>query len=116
MIWFQRNFLLDGNVLEANGDPRDGGAWYGAATVAGTYNDTITYRNNHTKNNIRKGLDVHDGNNILIENNLLEGDYLYGLEVYNRRFTMDRVVIRGNTIIQNPANRVSIDNGRPIIS
>lgn len=59
---------------------------------------------------------MHDGNNILIENNLLEGDYLYGLEVYNRRFTMDRVVIRGNTIIQNPANRVSIDDGRPIIN
>lgn len=59
---------------------------------------------------------MHDGNNILIENNLLEGDYLYGLEVYNRRFTMDRVVIRGNIIIQNPANRVSIDDGRPIIN
>ncbi|WP_369588533.1 family 20 glycosylhydrolase [Kingella oralis] len=111
MIGFQRNFTAGNNDLEANGDSRDGGTGYGAATVAGSYNFGVRYARNRTKNNYRKGLDAHDGNDIVIEHNTLEGDYQTSIEVYNRQFTMDRVAIRHNTIIQNPANRIRQDDG-----
>ena len=111
LIGFQRNFTAENNDLEANGDSRDGGTGYGAATVAGSYNFGVRYARNRTKNNYRKGLDAHDGNDIVIEHNTLEGDYQTSIEVYNRQFTMDRVAIRHNTIIQNPANRIRQDDG-----
>ena len=56
--------------------------------MAGSYGFGITYSRNTTDHNYRKGLDIHDGNHITIENNTLNGDRLYGIGVYNRQFTM----------------------------
>lgn len=73
----------------------------------------ITYTNNTTDHNYRKGLDIHDGNNILIENNTLNGDRLYGVAVYNRQFTMDNVIIKNNVVTQDPSFRLD-KNDNPI--
>ena len=81
MFGYQRNFVVDNNILSYNGHVLDGGTGYGAASMAGSYNDGITYTGNYTNYNYRKGLDIHDGNKILIENNVSLGDRLNGIEV-----------------------------------
>lgn len=102
---FQRDFLVENNTLSYNGHPHDGGTGYGAASEAGSYNYGITFRNNTTQSNYRKGLDIHDGDHILIENNNLYGDRLHGIAVYNRAYIMTDVTIRNNNIVSNPSFR-----------
>ena len=79
--------------------------------MAGSYNIGVTYRNNHTDHNYRKGLDIHDGEHILIENNRSDGDRLNGIAVYNRRFSMTDVTIRNNTVSADPNFRLAEDDG-----
>ena len=87
MVGYQKNFVGEGNRLEWNGHEADGGTGYGMTAMAGSYNYGITFRNNTTDHNYRKGLDVHDGTGIVIENNVLNGDRLYGIAAYNRQFS-----------------------------
>ena len=101
LVSYQKNFLGEGNLLSWNGHQDDGGTGYGIAAAAGSYNYGITYRKNTTDHNYRKGLDVHDGTDVLIENNTLNGDRLYGIAVYNRQFSLDNVKISGNVITQD---------------
>ena len=103
-------FIGEGNRLDWNGHEADGGTGYGMAVVAGSYNYGVTYRKNTTNHNYRKGLDVHDGTGIVIEDNVLTGDRLYGIAAYNRQFSMDKVKITGNTIIQDPSFRLNVDD------
>ena len=110
LIGFQQNFIGEGNRLDWNGHEADGGTGYGMAVVAGSYNYGVTYRKNTTNHNYRKGLDVHDGTGIIIEDNVLTGDRLYGIAAYNRQFSMDKVKITGNTIIQDPSFRLNVDD------
>ena len=110
LIGFQQNFIGEGNRLDWNGHEADGGTGYGMAVVAGSYNYGVTYRKNTTDHNYRKGLDVHDGTGIVIEDNVLTGDRLYGIAAYNRQFSMDKVKITGNTIIQDPSFRLNVDD------
>ena len=110
LIGFQQNFIGEGNRLDWNGHEADGGTGYGMAVVAGSYNYGVTYRKNTTNHNYRKGLDVHDGTGIVIEDNVLTGDRLYGIAAYNRQFSMDKVKITGNTIIQDPSFRLNVDD------
>ncbi|MCP1771595.1 hypothetical protein J2T38_000395, partial [Neisseria perflava] len=110
MVAYQQNFVAEGNYLAWNGHEADGGTGYGITTMAGSYNYGITYRENTTDHNYRKGLDVHDGTDILIENNTLNGDRLYGIAVYNRQFSMDNVIITGNTITQDETFRLETDD------
>ena len=110
LIGFQQNFIGEGNRLDWNGHEADGGTGYGMAVAAGSYNYGITYRKNTTDHNYRKGLDVHDGTGIVIEDNVLTGDRLYGIVAYNRQFSMDKVKITGNTIIQDPNFRLNVDD------
>ncbi|ASK27707.1 hypothetical protein BG910_08120 [Neisseria chenwenguii] len=110
LVAYQKNFTADGNYLAWNGHKADGGTGYGIATMAGSYNYGVTYKNNTTDHNYRKGLDVHDGNNILIANNISNGDRLYGIAVYNRQFYMDDVKIIGNTVTQDKNFRLAADD------
>ena len=110
LIGFQQNFIGEGNRLDWNGHEADGGTGYGMAVAAGSYNYGVTYRKNTTNHNYRKGLDVHDGTGIVIEDNVLTGDRLYGIAAYNRQFSMDKVKITGNTIIQDPSFRLNVDD------
>ncbi len=110
LLAYQKDFTADGNTMSWNGHEADGGTGYGIASMAGSYNYGITYTNNTTDHNYRKGLDVHDGDDIVIENNTSIGDRLYGIAVYNRQFTMDTVKINNNTIIADPDFRLAQDD------
>ena len=110
LVSYQKNFLGEGNLLSWNGHQDDGGTGYGIAAAAGSYNYGITYRKNTTDHNYRKGLDVHDGTDVLIENNTLNGDRLYGIAVYNRQFSLDNVKISGNVITQDTSFRLAVDD------
>ena len=113
MFGYQRNFVVDNNILSYNGHVLDGGTGYGAASMAGSYNDGITYTGNYTNYNYRKGLDIHDGNKILIENNISLGDRLNGIEVYNRANPMTDVIIRNNKVTQDPNSKLENDDDDP---
>lgn len=113
MFGYQRNFVVDNNILSYNGHVLDGGTGYGAASMAGSYNDGITYTGNYTNYNYRKGLDIHDGNKTLIENNVSLGDRLNGIEVYNRANPMTDVIIRNNKVTQDPNSKLENDDDDP---
>lgn len=110
LVAYQEDFVANGNIAAWNGSQYDGGTGYGIAALAGTYNFGITYINNYTDHNYRKGLDVHDGTDIVIQNNVSNGDRLYGIAVYNRQYAMDNVVIKDNTVIQDPSFRLYYDD------
>lgn len=110
LLAYQKDFVAEGNRLARNGHEADGGTGYGIAASAGSYNYGVTFRGNTTDHNYRKGLDIHDGTDILIENNSLNGDRLYGIAVYNRQFSMDNVVIRNNKVIHDPTFHLANDD------
>ena len=110
MVAYQKNFTASGNYLAYNGHKADGGTGYGATVMAGSYNYGVTFTKNTTDHNYRKGLDVHDGTGFTITNNILNGDRLHGIAVYNRQFAMDKVKISGNTITQDPNFRLADDD------
>lgn len=107
---YQNGFKISNSVSYENGHTRSGGTGYGFASEAGSMNNNITFRNNFTSHNYRKGLDIHDGDNILIENNISHGDRLLGISVYNRTFKMENVTIRNNTVFQDTHNRLERDD------
>ncbi|OSI16254.1 right-handed parallel beta-helix repeat-containing protein [Neisseria dumasiana] len=110
LVSYQKGFVAEGNTLSWNGHKDDGGTGYGIALVAGSYNNGITIAKNKTDHNYRKGIDSHDGNNITIKDNILNGDRMYGIAVENRQFTMDKVTIHNNKIIQDPSFRLLRDD------
>ncbi|MGT2718118.1 G5 domain-containing protein [Streptococcus oricebi] len=107
---YQTNFLIQSTTASENGHPRSGGTGYGFASEAGSYNKGIVFRNNLTSHNYRKGMDIHDGDQILIENNVSHGDRLLGISVYNRTFPMENVIIRKNLISQDKGNRMAFND------
>ncbi|WP_297955923.1 right-handed parallel beta-helix repeat-containing protein, partial [uncultured Neisseria sp.] len=110
LVSYQEDFVADNNTFSYNGHAGDGGTGYGIATMAGSYNFGVTFSNNRTDHNYRKGLDVHDGTDIVISNNISNGDRMYGIAVYNRQFAMENVKITGNTIIQDAKFRLLHDD------
>lgn len=107
---YQTDFLVEGSVLSENGHKLNGSTGYGVASSAGSYNSDIIFRNNTSTYNYRKGFDIHDGDKILIENNVSYGDRLLGISVYNRTYPMENVIIRNNVVTQDPANRLAVND------
>lgn len=107
---YQTNILIEGTTTSENGHKLNGSTGYGFASEAGSYNNGIVFRNNTSTYNYRKGLDIHDGDRILIENNVSYGDRLLGISVYNRNFKMENVIIRNNIITQDKTNRLAKDD------
>ena len=107
---YQTNILIEGTTTSENGHKLNGSTGYGFASEAGSYNNGIIFRNNTSTYNYRKGLDIHDGDRILIENNISYGDRLLGISVYNRNFKMENVVIRNNVVTQDKTNRLVRDD------
>ena len=107
---YQTNILIEGTTTSENGHKLNGSTGYGFASEAGSYNNGIVFRNNTSTYNYRKGLDIHDGDRILIENNISYGDRLLGISVYNRNFKMENVVIRNNVVTQDKTNRLVRDD------
>ncbi len=110
MVAFQKSFTAENNTLAWNGHAKDGGTGYGISLMAGSYNNGVTITGNTTNHNYRKGIDSHDGNNVVIKNNTLNGDRMYGIAVENRQFSMDKVTIQNNTIKQDPSFRLTRDD------
>lgn len=110
MVAFQKSFTAENNTLAWNGHEKDGGTGYGISLMAGSYNNGITITGNTTDHNYRKGIDSHDGNNIVIKNNILNGDRMYGISVENRQFSMDKITIQNNIIQQDPSFRLTRDD------
>ncbi len=111
LIAFQRDITVKNNDLARNGHEADGGTGYGVASSSGSFNKGVNYIGNRTDHNYRKGLDVHDGENIVIENNTINGDRIDGIAVYNRQFAMTRVKIHNNHITVDPDFRLEVDDG-----
>ena len=107
---YQTNILIEGTTTSENGHKLNGSTGYGFASEAGSYNNGIVFRNNTSTYNYRKGLDIHDGDRILIENNISYGDRLLGISVYNRNFKMENVIIRNNVVTQDKTNRLVRDD------
>lgn len=107
---YQTNILIEGTTTSENGHKLNGSTGYGFASESGSYNNGIVFRNNTSTYNYRKGLDIHDGDRILIENNVSYGDRLLGISVYNRNFKMENVIIRNNIITQDKTNRLAKDD------
>ncbi len=110
MVAFQKSFTAENNTLAWNGHEKDGGTGYGISLMAGSYNNGVTITGNTTNHNYRKGIDSHDGNNVVIKNNTLNSDRMYGIAVENRQFSMDKVTIQNNTIKQDPSFRLTRDD------
>lgn len=110
MVAFQKSFTAENNTLAWNGHAKDGGTGYGISLMAGSYNNGVTITGNTTNHNYRKGIDSHDGNNVIIKNNTLNGDRMYGIAVENRLFSMDKITIQNNTIKQDPSFRLTRDD------
>ena len=70
--------------------------------MAGSYNIGVTYRNNHTDHNYRKGLGHPRRRTHPTSKTTSDGDRLNGIAVYNRRFSMTDVTIRNNTVSADP--------------
>ncbi|MGT2637173.1 G5 domain-containing protein [Streptococcus ratti] len=107
---YQTDFLVEESVLSENGHKLNGSTGYGVASSAGSYNSDIIFRNNTSTYNYRKGFDIHDGDKILIENNVSYGDRLLGISVYNRTYPMENVIIRNNVVTQDPENRLAVND------
>ncbi|MEX2804368.1 G5 domain-containing protein [Streptococcus sp. H31] len=104
---YQTSFLVEGTTLSENGHYLSGSTGYGVASSAGSYNSQIVFRDNVSTYNYRKGFDIHDGDYILIENNISYGDRLLGISVYNRTYPMENVIIRNNVVTQDKDNRLA---------
>lgn len=114
MVAFQKNFTAENNTLAWNGHVKDGGTGYGIALMAGSYNNGVTIAGNTTDHNYRKGIDSHDGNNVVIKNNTSNGDRMYGIAVENRQFSMNKITIQNNTITQDKNFRLASDDDRGV--
>ncbi|MCW6652792.1 G5 domain-containing protein [Aerococcaceae bacterium NML210727] len=110
MFAYQENFIAENNLVYDNGHPLSGSTGYGIASSAGSYNNHIHYRKNTSYRNYRKGLDIHDADNIVIVGNLSIGDRLNGISVYNRSYKMEHVKIENNLVLQIPEHRLAKDD------
>lgn len=99
--------------MSYNGHRNDSNAGYGFALGIGSYNDGVKITNNTTSHNYRKGIDVHDGDNILIQGNTSNSDRLFGIGIVARTFAMRNITIKDNTIKFNPTFHVFTDDTEP---
>jgi len=91
-----QNVEVANNTFYKNGSYYDPGTGYGfAGTSAETVQD-IVVKNNRAIENYRKGIDFHNGRNIQILNNFVDGNRLYGIFVSGNR--VNDVLVEGNIV------------------
>ncbi|MBR6558412.1 MAG: right-handed parallel beta-helix repeat-containing protein [Clostridia bacterium] len=88
--------IIENNVMEYHGSDDDGGTGYGCAGLKAAYPYNARVINNEANYNYRKGIDVHAGENIVIEGNTCRGNKLYGIYVEGPR--TNHITIKNNVI------------------
>ncbi|MEA4831077.1 hypothetical protein SDC9_63615 [bioreactor metagenome] len=96
-------------ILEYHGSRPDGGTGYGSAGSSGAYPMNVRVINNQCNYNYRKGIDLHAGENIVIEGNTCRGNRLYG--IYCEGPKTNHVVIKNNIV--SDMSREKLDIGEP---
>lgn len=107
-IWYGwvDGITLHRNRMEYNGLSGDVGTGYGCAGASDAYPKNVTVTNNFSNFNWRKGIDLHAGYNVMITNNQLLGNFMFGIAMpirNNGNNTFDlqplgSVLISGNII------------------
>ena len=93
---FVDGILLENNIMEYHGSEKDGGTGYGSAGYSGALPINIRVLNNEANYNYRKGIDLHAGENAVIEGNTCRGNRLYGIYVEGPR--TNHIIIKNNVI------------------
>ncbi|GGD87322.1 right-handed parallel beta-helix repeat-containing protein [Paenibacillus nasutitermitis] len=82
--------------LDYNGSVPDGGTGYGCAGSSSELPNHIQILGNRASYNYRKGIDLHAGNDAVIEGNICHANRLYG--IYSVGNKSGNIIIRGNII------------------
>lgn len=82
--------------LAYNGSIPDGGTGYGCAGSSSELPNHIQILGNRASYNYRKGIDLHAGNDAVIEGNVCHANRLYG--IYSVGIKSGNIIIRGNII------------------
>ncbi|MBE6551792.1 MAG: hypothetical protein E7665_06630 [Ruminococcaceae bacterium] len=106
---FVDGLLITNSVMEYMGSKLDGGTGYGSAGNSGTYPKNIRIINNECNYNYRKGIDLHSGENVVIEGNTCKANRLYGIYVEGPK--TNHIVIKNNFI--SDMDREKLDIGAP---
>jgi len=99
--------LITGCKMEYMGSVLDGGTGYGCAGHSGAIPRNVDVIGNEANYNYRKGLDVHGGMDILMEDNVCIGNRLYG--IYAEGPNTTRITIRNNRIINMHKDDLDIE-------
>jgi len=101
--------IITNSVMEYQGSSLDGGTGYGSAGSSGAYPENVRVLNNECNYNQRKGIDLHAGENVIIEGNTCKGNRLYGMYVEGSK--SNHVVIKNNIV--SDMGREKLDIGSP---
>ena len=88
--------LITDCVMEYMGSPKDAGTGYGCAGASDCRPLNVRIVNNQANYNYRKGIDMHAGENAVIEGNTCNANRLYG--IYTEGPKTNHVVIKDNII------------------
>lgn len=88
--------LICNNIMEYQGSKQDGGTGYGSAGLGGSVPKNIRILNNECNYNYRKGIDLHAGENVIIEGNTCKANRLYG--IYVEGPDTNHVIIKNNYV------------------
>ncbi|MBE6551791.1 MAG: hypothetical protein E7665_06625 [Ruminococcaceae bacterium] len=109
MFGFVDGLIITGSVMEYMGSNLDGGTGYGSAGLSGAFPKNIRILNNEHNFNQRKGVDLHAGENVIIEGNTCKANRLYGVCVVGKR--VNHIIIKNNFITD--MDREKLDIGDP---
>ncbi|MBR5452845.1 MAG: right-handed parallel beta-helix repeat-containing protein [Clostridia bacterium] len=93
---FVDGIIIENNVMEYHGSEKDGGTGYGSAGFSGAIPLNVRVINNEANYNYRKGIDLHAGENAVIEGNTCRGNRLYG--IYVEGPCTNHVIIKNNIV------------------
>lgn len=110
---FQEQFHFMRNLCSYNGHVSDGGTGYGVASLNSTPNKLVSILNNTTDHNYRKGIDSHDCQSVVINDNILNGDRIYGIDVLSVGYDLNIAQVNNNIIEVDPTFYVSADDDQP---
>lgn len=98
----QKFFTIRNCKLEYNGQPGEGATGYGFSANTNGYSENILVTENQTFNNYRKGIDFHDGKNIVCTDNICINDAIHGIFYENTETPPGSIIIANNYVQCDP--------------